>query len=164
MPDMNIKAQHAVLVPYTYDGDILIDVVFYLNNRFSGLSQACGVGHGNVVADLLLQSNSRAGVVGRAYIQRINLDAAGAKEPLDTVTHRGIDGLAKNGVGSRVVFASCGLPRVVNVLATRAAKGQQRDDVGVGERRIRAIGHAHAFPPDGTPVKPDGHVIILYPR
>ena len=110
LANMDVKTQHAVLVPHGHDGNVLINVVFHLNHRLSGLGQAGDVGECDIVVDLLFNGDARAGVVFRAYKLRINLDPAGAKEPLHAVTERGIQRLTQDGVGSRrgIICAGAG--------------------------------------------------------
>src|SRR5579884_120742 len=88
MADVHIKPQNAVLVPYSYDGNIFVYVVFHLNYRLCRLREAGDVSKRDVVVDGLLNSDAGAGVIFRANELRINLDAACAKEPLHAIAER----------------------------------------------------------------------------
>src|SRR5262249_47837422 len=49
--DVHIKAEHTVLIPDRYDGNILVNVVFQLNYRLRRLREAGGISKSHVVVD-----------------------------------------------------------------------------------------------------------------
>lgn len=119
------------------------DVVLGLDDLLRGLRDLGGVSEGKVVGDLLFDRDRRcrAGRRGlRVQPLGVNFDAADAKKPLGSVAEGGIQGLAENQVGG--LLAKAGLrgtgKRARFTLC--AAQGEQRDNVGVGQRRLGAIG------------------------
>src|SRR5579859_2526248 len=98
-PDVHVKSEHAILVSYRYDGDVLVDVVFHLDHRLRRLREAGDVGKGQVVIDLLFNGNAGAGVIFRADELWIDGDAATTgKEPLHAVAESRIERFAQDGV------------------------------------------------------------------
>src|SRR5579859_5032284 len=98
-PDVHVKSEHAILVSYRYDGDVLVDVVSHLDHRLRRLGEAGDVGKGQVVVDLLFNGDAGAGVIFRADELRIDSDAAAAgEEPLHAVAEGRVQGLAQDGV------------------------------------------------------------------
>src|SRR6478672_2668301 len=95
---VDVKAQHPVLVTHRYDRDVLINIVFHLNHRLSGLREAGDVSKSNVIADLLFNRHARAGIVFRADKLWINFYPARAKKPLYAVTEGGIERFAQDRV------------------------------------------------------------------
>src|SRR5438270_123473 len=164
-PDVHIKSQHAVLVSHSYDGDILINVVFHLDHRLRRLREAGDVSKGDVVVDLLFNGHARAWVIFRADELRIDgHTAAAGKEPLHPVTESRIQGFAKNRIGSRgCVGALSRLGRAIEGLIARSPKGQQGDDVTVGERRIGTIRHAESFSTGSLAMQANSDIIALDP-
>lgn len=106
---MDVKPKHAVLIPYRYDGHILIDVVFHLHHRLGLLRDAGDVRERHILVDLLLDGDARGRVVARklADIERIDFYAAGAEQPLHAITERGIECLPEYRIGSIRGIAAC---------------------------------------------------------
>src|SRR5260221_13495344 len=100
LADMNVKADDSVLIAHGHHGDIFINVVFQLDHSLRRLREAGDVGESDVVVDLLLDGDPRAGVIFRADELWIDLDAAGAGKPLHAVTEGRIQGLTQDRVGS----------------------------------------------------------------
>src|ERR1700674_256711 len=102
LANSHFKADHTVIVAKRQDGDIARDVIFRLNDLLRGLGNVRGVGQGEVVLNLLLDSDRRRARGGRSFrVQTlgINPDVANPKQASRAVTDGGVQRLGEYGAG-----------------------------------------------------------------
>src|SRR5579859_660502 len=155
LAEVDVKAEDSILVAHRDNRKVAIDVVLHLNYLLRLRLRHIGqVGQRNVVVDLLLNRHSRAGVVFRTSRLRIDLNAAHTENLLHPAAGRRAERLVQYHGGRRVYLA---LPGGVNGLLARSAKGQQRDNVGTGQGRIRTVRHIKMLE---RAVKANGNFVV----
>ena len=94
--DSNIEADYAVLVAGSDRRNVAREVILALNDLLRALRDIGAVSQRDVIGKLLLNGDlgsSGRGIGFRGQALRIDLDAAGAKQLLDTAAYGGIDRL-----------------------------------------------------------------------
>ena len=115
-----------------------IDGHFSLEQLLASGIHVGGVGEGDAAAELLLHGDARGGVAERAQIIGIDFDRAGAEKLLHAAADGGVKGSPEQGVGG-IGNGLLLLLRIEALLAGGVAQGQQRDDVGLRQRRVAAV-------------------------
>src|ERR1035438_2557949 len=143
LSNADVEADHAVLIARAHHRNVAIDVVFALNDLLRTLRYVRAVSKRNVISELLFDGDlwaPRRGVGLRGQPLWIDLDAADSKQLLHATAHRRVDCLVDDQVGRFVGerFLARLLLQLLRLFAG-AAQRQQRDDVRLGQRRLRAI-------------------------
>src|SRR6201999_1643582 len=119
-----------------------------------------GVGDLNVAGDVLRHGNARARTAYGAHVGRVDLDAAPTEELLYPAAYGGIQSASQESIGGGVGADGLLLLGIERLFLLGSAEGQERDHVGLGQRRLRAeSGRELTY----IAVQSDGHVIFLYP-
>jgi hypothetical protein len=95
-----------------------------------------------VSAELLLDSDAGGGVAEGAEVIGVDFDGAGAEELLHAAADGGVECAAEQGIGGGIGDGLLLLLGVEALLVGGVAEGEQGDDVGLGQRRIAAVGDA----------------------
>ena len=135
-----------------------VDGDFSLEELLAGGVDVGGVGEGDVAAELFLDDDAGGGVAEGAEVVGVDFDGACAEEFLDAAADGGVEGAAEQGIGGGIGEGLLLLLGVDALLIFSAAEGEQGDDVGLGERRIAAVGDgglARGF------LQAEGDVVIL---
>src|SRR5512146_2537340 len=158
MANTNVETDHAVLVAQCNQRNITRQVVLGLNDLLLGLGDVGDVGEGKGVGDLLLDGDAGpAGIVFRAARLRVNFDPADAEDFFQAVAVGGVQGLAEDGVGGGARIARVALLLQQRRFFACSPHGQQRDDVGRGQRRLGAVGGVQLV---NLAMKTQGDVVI----
>lgn len=156
----HVEADYAVLIAIAHDGDAAIHIVLSLNNLLRALRNVGGVSEGDVVGELLLDGDLRSVADGIGFggePLRIDFDVAGAEEAIEAAADGGVQGLAEDERGG--LIGEGRLARLFLKLGrffVGAAEREKRDDVGFGQRRLRAVIETEAIGGSG-----DGDVEIV---
>ncbi len=138
--------------------DVTIDGYFSLEQLLAGGVDVSGVGEGDSAAKLLDDCDAGGGVAESAEVIGIDFDRAGAEELLDAAADGGVEGAAEQRIGGGIADGLLLLLGVEALLVGGVAEREQCDDVGLGERRIAAVGDAELL---RRSLEAEGDVVVL---
>jgi hypothetical protein len=99
---LKVEADNTVLVARAYDRKVAIEIVLALDDLLRALRDIGGIGEGDVIGEFLLDGDLWAVTDGIGFGDEslgINLDIAGAEQPLEPAGHGTVQSLAQDKSG-----------------------------------------------------------------